>query len=523
MKRLLLFTLGLNFAASHEFFVPDETEILESVDLKEVVEEPLLASEPRERRELDEESDEFMESLFWFVVGLVLIPFAIVMLWKNEKKLVTFRKAMGQGRDECKSFECGDLNDENDWKLVHVHGETNNENDLVDESFGVVVRNGYKLVRMVEMYQWKERSETVHINENETRTDYYYDTVWCSHKIDSSGFHDRDGHENPDNEWPFHPETQTANYVSFGKYRLESHHIDRIGGHWDDMDLEDPDKAIELTDAALDEKGFSSFRARGYILVASTDDNENEEAHVGQYRVWFRKHPCGQVAIMQQQVKDNEGMTTFREWNPKLREVPYGESTNGVADKPCCDHPIACCVCKIVNYCFNSMFEETVDVCQDGHVNPGEWFANQAGNVEMASKILRIVGIVALIAANYMLWMPWIKLLNMIPLVGWLLSGIASFAAFIWSCIVGFNTAIFVIAVAWVFFRPLVGICLLVTFALGIYLIFFFPWEKYFGDGEVKQDGGNVDDGYYEDEVYDDGPATNSTTSGGATNSTRTL
>ena len=47
------------------------------------------------------------------------------------------------------------------------------------------------------------------------------------------------------------------------------------------MDLENPDKAIELTDAALDEKGFSSFRARGYILFASTDDNENEEEHVG--------------------------------------------------------------------------------------------------------------------------------------------------------------------------------------------------------------------------------------------------
>ena len=73
-----------------------------------------------------------MESLFWFVVGLILIPFAVVMLWKNEKKLVTFRKCMGQGRDECKSIHNTDLNDENDWKLVHAHGETNNENDLED-------------------------------------------------------------------------------------------------------------------------------------------------------------------------------------------------------------------------------------------------------------------------------------------------------------------------------------------------------------------------------------------------------
>ena len=112
----------------------------------------------------------------------------------------------------------------------------------------------------------------------------------------------------------------------------------------------------------------------------------------------------------------------------------------------------------------------------------------------MAAKILRIVGIVALILANYCLWLPWINFLKLIPLFGWLFSLIANIAAVVWSFIVGFNTAIFIIAVAWVFFRPLVGICLLVTFALGIYLIFFFPWEKFFGDGDLKKDGGNVDD-----------------------------
>ena len=106
----------------------------------------------------------------------------------------------------------------------------------------------------------------------------------------------------------------------------------------------------------------------------------------------------------------------------------------------------------------------------------------------MCSKINRLVGIVLLIAANYMLWMPWITLLDMIPFVGWLLSGVAAFAAFIWSFIVGLNTAIFVIAVAWVFFRPLCGIGLLLAFGIVIFLIFFFPWSKYFP--EEKEEGG---------------------------------
>ena len=144
----------------------------------------------------------------------------------------------------------------------------------------------------------------------------------------------------------------------------------------------------------------------------------------------------------------------------------------------------------------NAMFEETVDIARDGHINPQEHFDSQKGNVETCSKLNRLLGIVLLIAANYFLWQPWITLLDMIPFVGWLLSGVAAVAAFIWSFIVGLNTAIFVIAVAWVFFRPLVGICLLVTFAIVIGAIFFFPWEEVLGkgDGKVKETADPADD-----------------------------
>ena len=94
-KRLFLASLGLNFVASHEFYMPsEETEILEAVNFKET-EESVLAVETPERRMLASDGDDLSGAVFLFVLGLLLIPFSITYLWKNEKKLVTYRKCMG--------------------------------------------------------------------------------------------------------------------------------------------------------------------------------------------------------------------------------------------------------------------------------------------------------------------------------------------------------------------------------------------------------------------------------------------
>ena len=95
MKRLFLALLGFNFVVSHEFYIPsEETEILEAVNFKET-QEPVLAVETPERRMLASDGDDMGGALLLFVLGLLLIPFSITYLWKNEKKLVTYRKCMG--------------------------------------------------------------------------------------------------------------------------------------------------------------------------------------------------------------------------------------------------------------------------------------------------------------------------------------------------------------------------------------------------------------------------------------------
>jgi hypothetical protein len=76
----------------------------------------------------------------------------------------------------------------------------------------------------------------------------------------------------------------------------------------------------------------------------------------------------------------------------------------------------------------------------------------------------------------WLLFSPIIALLNWIPLVGALLGGLVSVAAFIFALLVGIIVSVFVIAVAWVFFRPLVGIPLLAFAGVGSYFTFYYDW-----------------------------------------------
>ena len=87
-----------------------------------------------------------------FILGCVMIPFSLVLLWKNEKKLVTYAKVIDEARDECRTVEADAPNDENDYKLVHCIGDAVNAEEISDQTFGATCENSYRLVRTVEMY-----------------------------------------------------------------------------------------------------------------------------------------------------------------------------------------------------------------------------------------------------------------------------------------------------------------------------------------------------------------------------------
>lgn len=146
-----------------------------------------------------------------------MIPFALVALWKNERKVVMFAKCMEQGRKHVRSVDCEDPDDANEFELVHLTGETVNNMQICDNEFAIVAMNAYRLKRKVEMYQWRETCK-----EKDGKKKYSYESVWCEERIDSNSFHDSNEHRNPPNEWPFRSQSFEASNVTLGKYRLRA-------------------------------------------------------------------------------------------------------------------------------------------------------------------------------------------------------------------------------------------------------------------------------------------------------------
>ena len=68
-----------------------------------------------------------------FICGLFLIPFSLVLLWKNEQKLVTFSKVVSEGRTAVQTINCDNPPDDaNEFKLVHMTGTAVNNDTLED-------------------------------------------------------------------------------------------------------------------------------------------------------------------------------------------------------------------------------------------------------------------------------------------------------------------------------------------------------------------------------------------------------
>lgn len=415
-----------------------------------------------------------------FVAGCIMIPFSLVLLWKNEKKQVTYAKLVAVAKEECTTVEADSPDEANNYNLVHVTGTTENAEDITDHSFGCSVANSYRLVRTVEMYQWKETKTTTKNGDEET-TVTEYDQGWFEYPISSSNFDDQDGHENPSNEWPFKSETIDAQTVTMGKFRLNSTQVKTLGGQRDEsLEFEnDGEDVINTTADALAAKEFANFELRDGYLYSSTSAND-ESQHIGQYRVKFHYNQCGTATVMAQQIQDNEDGFTFRKWNPEKRNVEYGQSTDAEMDSTW-GSPLCCYICLCVNCCMGALFEEVVDVARDGQLSSSVYFEEQDNMVDNM-KYIRPLGIFLCIFGHYLLFSPIIKLLDMIPFVGWLLSGLVAVAAIIFAIVVGLTLSVLTIAIAWVFFRPLIGIPLLLIVAASIYLTFYYDWNAHFGN-----------------------------------------
>ena len=360
------------------------------------------------------------------VAGLALFILGFPVLFWNEGNSVKTAKALDEGEGACVPVESNaKVDPEMEGRLVHMTGRADTQDVLTDEQFGVSA-TAIALNRKTEMFQWRENSETTekkNLGGSVTRTTTYtYEKVWSSSAIDSSSFKEA-GHDNP-GVIEFPSEEKLAANVSFGAFRLNERQIARIGSG----------QAYAFpTDFVC---RVSRVQRRGDVIFvpnkATRDNALNNrdvaaEPRIGDMRVTFTVVRPHDISIVAKQRGD-----TF---------VAYLAKT-----------------------------KKKVDLIQDGVVDCAEMFENARDANALFAWLVRIGGFLLMFIGLSMVLKPLSVLGDVLPILGTVIGWGTGLVA----GVVALVCALVTIAVAWIFYRPVLAVLLLVAAGALVFLV----WKK---------------------------------------------
>ena len=348
------------------------------------------------------------------LIGLAFFVGGFPVLFWNEGNSVKTAKAIDEGEGACISVDSSaQVDAEYEGKLVHMTGKADTKDVLSDATFGVST-TAIKLKREVEMYQWVEESRTSEKKKMggsvEKVTTYTYKKEWSSHAIDSGDFKEQ-GHDNP-GVIEFPEEEQLAANVTFGAFRLSEKQIGKIGSARDFAFPTNFTCALPRVQV----KGSTI-----YVPNAETRNNPLNnrdvatQTRIGDMRVKFRVIYPHDVSIIAKQKGDS-----FIDYTAK----------NG----------------KKLNY------------LEDGIEDAAAMFETARTNNAIMTWLVRIGGFLMMFFGLSMVFKPLSVLADVLPILGDLVEMGMGFVA----GLIALVCSIITIAVAWIFFRPVLGITLLV-------------------------------------------------------------
>ncbi len=338
------------------------------------------------------------------IVGLILLIIGIALLFWNEGRAVKTYNTLKEGQGLVINVSADEVDAGNDAKLVHLTADATTEEILVDEDFGISA-NAIRLQRDVEMYQWKETEESETRKKlgggEETVTTYTYSKQWSSGLNDSSNFQQPEGHENP-SEFPYDSMTWDAENVPVGAFYLSPDLISQLSDFADLPVREIPEGAAWPEDATL---------SKGGIYLGANP----AQPQVGDVRIKFSVIEPGPVSIVAAQNGD-----TFADYQTKAGG--------------------------------------TIAMIVPGNVPAQQMFEDAIATNTLVTWLIRLGGFILIWIGFGLLFAPLSVLADVVPFFGNLVGAATGLIAFLLALAV----ALIVIALAWVFFRPLLAITLLV-------------------------------------------------------------
>jgi hypothetical protein len=346
------------------------------------------------------------------LLGLALIAGSTILLFWNEGRAVQTSRSLDEGAGLVVGIDAARVDAANDGKLVHVSGDIKAATRFSDPEFGVSA-DGLRLVRSVEMYQWKEESKS-ETRKNlggseETVTTYSYHRVWSDTRNDSGRFRQPDGHSNP--QMRYQRASVVARDASLGAFRPGERLLQQLPAS-QDVRVE-----RELAEAVRKKINSSAQAVDGRLYLGADPGSPR----IGDLRVSFTAAPAGPASIIGRQIG-----TDFTEYQTQAGDRLL-MIRPGILSAP-------------------AMFKAAVD------------------ENRTITWLLRLVGAVLMFAGFSLVLRPLVVVADVVPLIGNILGAGASLVSLMLTAVL----APVIIAIAWFWYRPIVSVvALIVGFGLA--------------------------------------------------------
>ena len=343
------------------------------------------------------------ESIKGFIVGLGLFVASFPILFWNEGRAVKTEKSLKEGAGAVVSIPASEVNPTFEQKLVHLTGRATTEETLTDPEFGITAPNAIALRRRVEMYQWDEETKTEERKKvgggSERVTTYSYAKKWSDDLIDSSSFKEAD-HQNP-SSMPFESRTVNAERVTLGAFTLTP----ALVGKMDDYEA-----------LPVDGKALPTDKANLHVHDGSYYLGTNPASpEIGDTRVVFQVVKPADVSVVSKQAGNS-----FEAY----------QASAGM----------------------------NIEMLKRGVFTAQAMFESALRENTMLTWILRGVGFLLMWIGLSLFFRPLSVLGDVIPMIGSLLA----FGTGLFAFVISMGLSIGTIGVAWIFYRPVLGIALLV-------------------------------------------------------------
>ena len=390
------------------------------------------------------------------ITGVILFLVSFVVLFKNEGCAVRQARALEEGKSSCVSVSSDKIDMSNEGKLIHTSGKAETQDVLSDANVGLS-EVAFRLERKVEIYQWVEDSHTREEKKlggsKEKITTYTYKKEWVSQPVDSSTFKDPQAPTRNANvgSLPVEAETQYCSNAKLGAFTLNETLIRKVG---------DAQDYVFAKDFKLPETLPVGSRIEGKYVVIPFQQPVAAQVTTAIQQPVVQQQPA---VAGQQPVAGQQLATPVQPGVPQIGDVrisyrivrPHDFSVVGVQQGDTIVAHVAS------NGESNLLTADSIRSAAEMYQS-----AEEANTIKLW--LFRLIGFALMYSGLRAVFRPLEVLGDVVPFIGSIIGAGAGIVSFL----IAAPLSLVTIAVAWIVYRPVVGIILLVVAGAIGYLVY---------------------------------------------------